>query len=519
MPSLSLQTHLVSAQPQLPFVSVDPRGFKTALQSLTGFLIQHDIRATLWLKLPKDDAWWVDVWQYGQQAPGCSLYSLGEQTGMPPESLAASLKPIPIQQDADLKREYLCLAVADDFVGVLLAARIPPGTPTPDKRTLKLYSSMSGSAAAALSSGIKTIIESSLKKEVEAAVEVSTSDSLESPSEGAERASEIDESAIAGMAVLRQWERYFPEDLCRRNTQPLADAYLNWQMQFQEDLRSQLAAYRSTHKDAGSAALSTLSSNFLNQAGQELQSPLTTIKTALTLLGSPTLKLAQRQRYLEMISTQCDRQKSLITSVIDLLQIQTTEALPAQALQLADIIPGIVSTYQPIAEEKGIMLAYTVPSTLSEIMGVEAELKQVVIHLVNNGIEVTPKEGRVWVSAAPRGTNFVALTVQDSGPAISKTDSAKLFEAFYRNPSNSDGDAGTGLGLTLVKQLVKRMGGSVSVDSAPGQGTTFTILLPVHHLRDATKIKAATQSANNSSGATGASEDGRVGASFAAVGS
>lgn len=471
MPSLSLQTHLVTACPQLSAVSVDPRGFKLALQSLTKFLIDQQVPATLWLKLPKDKAWWTDVWTYGQQAAGCCLYTLGEPIGQPPENLAASLRAIAIEQDEDLKREYFCLAVASNFVCVLLAVRTPPGAPpSADKRTIKLYCSTAGRTMATLSTGLKHIIERGLESGLNG-IEGGIEGGLPSAAEP----TMFPESAatMASRAVLSQWDRCFPAEALN-GEMPLTEAFLSWQLQSQEELRSQLATYRSAIKNEAHS----LSPDFLAQAGQELQSPLTTIKTALTLLGSPTLKLAQRQRYLEMITAQCDRQKSLINSVVNLLKAQTTAALTPRAIQLADMIPGIVSTYQPIAEERGIMLAHTIPAHLTEVLSVESELKEVVIQLINNGIQITPKGGRVWVSAAPHNANFVALTVQDSGVGLSKTDTAKLFDAFYHNPSSREGTLGSGLGLTLVQQLVNRMGGSISVESEFGRGTTFKILLP-----------------------------------------
>ncbi|MGC1310105.1 MAG: ATP-binding protein [Phormidesmis sp.] len=493
MPLLSLQTHLVSSQPQLPAISVDPRGFKAAIQSLVDFLIAHQIPATLWLKLPKDDAWWTDIWQYGQQARGCTLYTLGDQTGHPPDNLAASLCQIPVEQDGEFKREYLCMAVADNFVSLLLAAR--PASAV-DKRSLKLYGSTSGKAVAALSTDVRQIIEASLPaapaedNSLSESVSESVSESASNSDAEADAASQngsetslepapaVLKSSLAAQAVLSQWDHCFPAALLSCESLPLSDAFLAWQLQSQADMRSQLATYRSTAKTVGGVSYS-LSPDFLSQASQELQAPLTTIKTALTLLGSPALKLVQRQRYLEMISAQCDRQKALITSVIDLLQVQTSAIAPPQALQLADMIPGIVSTYQPIAEEKGIMLAYTVPPTLPEISSSESELKQIAIHLINNGIHITPKGGRVWVAAMPHNPNFVALTVQDSGAGIAKSDIARLFDAFHRRPGSDN--TGAGLGLTLVQQLVKRMGGSIAVDSAPDQGTVFKVLLPVHY--------------------------------------
>lgn len=452
MPSLSLQTHLVSARPQLPTVSTDPKGFKSSLQSLINFLIAHQVPATLWLKLPKGDAWWTDIWQYAQTAVGSTIYSLGDQTGMPPDSLAANLQPIAIDQDDDLKREYLCIAVADSFTATLLAVRTPPSAaPANNKRTISLYCSTSGQAVTGVSKGIAQVIERSIARQTE----------------------DNADAGMAGKAVLSQWERLFPASLLSCETLPLTESFLTWQMQFQEELRSQLVAARSPSKEP----LCPLSPDFIAKARQELHSPVTTIKTALTLLGSPALKLAQRQRYLDMISTECDRQKSLINSITELIKVQTTEALPPQEIQLANLIPGIVSTYQPIAEERGIMLAYTIPPNLAEVLGIESELKEIVIHLIKNGIQITPQGGRVWVTATAHNENFLALTVQDSGTGVSKADTNRIFEAFYRQ--STGGESSVGLGLTLVQHLVNRMGGSISVERAQSKGTLFKLLLPI----------------------------------------
>ena len=297
-------------------------------------------------------------------------------------------------------------------------------------------------------------------------------------------------------AALSQWGRSFPAQVLNQNVLPLSEAFLVWQLQFQENLRSQLNEYRNAASDqTETTRISTLSKSFLSRASQELQAPLTTIKTALTLLGGPTLKLVQRQRYLEMIATQCEHQKALITSVMELLEIQATEMKPVHPIKLSDLIPGIVSTYQPIAEERGIMLAYTVPDNLAEVMGVESELKQIVIQLINNGIQVTPKEGRVWVSAKAEGDRFVALSVQDSGANLTKADLDQLFQPFYQAAHDTRGG---GLGLTLVHQLVQRMGGTISVESTPGYGNNFKILLPVCNAVGESSVASGAIIASNS---------------------
>ncbi len=482
MSALSLQTRLTSLRPQPASVAVDPKGFKAALESFIQFLISHDVSATLWLKLPKDDAWWNDIWQYAQQAVGCTIYILGEPAGNSPDTLAASLRPIPVDWSVDpsgmLKREYLCLAVADNFMGSLLAARTLTSAPTSDKRNLQLYCTTAVRTMRALAAGIKDIIESTLSEDP---------------------AGDLggDEQSIAAAAALSQWGRSFPDNVLSNHVLPLSEAFLTWQIQFQEDLRSQLTESQNAPAESENAlASSDISSGFLGKASQELQAPLTTIKTALTLLGSPALKLSQRQRYLEMISSQCEHQEALIKGIVKLLQIQTTKSGTAQPIKLSDLIPGIVSTYQPIAEERGVMLAYTVPNHLERVSGVKAEIKQIVIQLINNGIQMTPKGGRVWVSATAEGDRFIALTVEDSGYGVAKVEVNRLFEAFYQVAGSSDG---TGLGLTLVHQLVQRMGGSITVDSTPNQGTRFKILLPIYPAAETQSDSAdlsAAQSAN-----------------------
>ncbi|MBE9060087.1 ATP-binding protein [cf. Phormidesmis sp. LEGE 11477] len=513
MSSLSLLARTVNLPSSPEAIAVDPKGFKAALQSFIQFLIVHQVRATLWLKLPKDDAWWQDIWQYAQQAAGCTIYSLGEQTGDPPDTLAASLRPIPIEQTVELKREYLCLAVCDQFVGSLVAARMPPGTAVLDKRTLRLYGSTSLSTIAALSANIKAIIESNLS--VPPSVSGPESSPESSPDTALNPSPEsTSEKDIAGAAALSQWERYFPETLWTQGPLPLSEAFLTWQMQHQEDLRSQINESRGLHSDKGKdkadsasrescRTAQSINADFLRQAREELQSPLTTIKTALTLLSSPTLKLTQRQRYREMIVAQCDRQTNLVNGIIELLQLQTTPSPQPQPISLSELLPGIVSIYQPIAQERNIMLAYTVPDQLATVLGVEAELKQVVVHLIKNSIQRTAKGGRVWVSAVPEAEDFIVLTVQDSGSHIPKVEINRLFEAFH--PSAEHGTAN--LDLTLVQQLVQRIGGGILVESPLDQDTLFKVRLPIQQpptaqLVSSKSAPAADRAVENDLGST-----------------
>jgi two-component system, OmpR family, phosphate regulon sensor histidine kinase PhoR len=143
---------------------------------------------------------------------------------------------------------------------------------------------------------------------------------------------------------------------------------------------------------------------FLSNVGQQLRTPLTNMKTALTLLNSPNLKPPQRQRYMDLLTQECDRQGSLIGSLLDLVSLdQMAERKVLEPLKLADIVPGVVSTYQPLAEEKGVRLAYTVPEDLPPVANLTPWLRQIVVNLLHNGIKFTPKGGQVWVRAKQQG--------------------------------------------------------------------------------------------------------------------
>jgi signal transduction histidine kinase len=292
------------------------------------------------------------------------------------------------------------------------------------------------------------------------------------------------------MDVVQHWERYCPPvEASSTAFLAMVDRWLLWQLRLQEHLRQAMVTYRQQALDMATLSsqnevlLDTLrlKDEFLNTVGQELRTPLTTIKTALTLLDSPHLKPPQRQRYMEMISHECDRQSALISGVLNLLQIETsasqTQLVP---VHLNETVPPVVSTYQPLAEEKGVMLAYTIPSSLPKVACPDMWLRQIMIHLLNNSIKYTPSGGEVWVTARP-GDDVVEIEIRDTGIGIAANDLPKVFDYFYRG-RNLAGNAtdGAGLGLSIVQQLLMLCGGTIVVSSQPDRGTTFLVRLPIY---------------------------------------
>jgi signal transduction histidine kinase len=226
-------------------------------------------------------------------------------------------------------------------------------------------------------------------------------------------------------------------------------------------------------------SLGDFKDELIAQLMQELCTPLTNIKTALKLLESPAIKQSQRERYLGLIQGECDRQNSLITGAMRLLALdRTPDRSSINQVHLSQIIPGIVSTYQPLAAEKGINLGYTVSSNLPTVCCVELWLRQVAIYLLDNGIKYTPRGGQVFVRASLQG-DYVQLEFKDTGIGIQPTEISKVFDRFYRvrNLPNEENN-GAGLGLTIAQNILLRCGGSISVVSQVGIGSEFRVLFP-----------------------------------------
>ncbi len=442
--------------------------FKSLMSSLLDLLIEQQINAIVWAKLPKGEAWKSELDRYRANGnPAQQVYSFKNQRDL--DDLEA-VPSIQLSLDSPLRREYFLLIWSKDFSALLVAQRSKAlfsdslrspakcDSTTEDEGTEKKQSLI---ALLSLESKLTQAAIEMLRPV--AGIESLTLESGDSR-EGDLRAVEPERTALVAQLLARHIQRQ--EELWQRASTHRRQAELANLLQLQnEELLNTVR----------------LKDEFLNNVGQELRTPLTNMKTALTLLNSPNLKPPQKQRYMDLLVKECDRQSSLIRSLLDLVNLDLmAEPSIIQALQLIDVVPAVVSTYQPLAEEKGVRLAYTVPEALPSIACLNNWLKQIVINLLNNGIKFTPRGGQVWVRARQQG-DYVQLEFKDTGVGIAPSEIPKIFDRFYRVRQAIDEDTGgAGLGLTIVQQLLLRCGGSISVKSRIGEGSTFSILLPIY---------------------------------------
>ena len=146
-------------------------------------------------------------------------------------------------------------------------------------------------------------------------------------------------------------------------------------------------------------------------------------------------------------------------------------------IQLMDLIDRVYHMLQPLAGKQGITLECETEDLT--VNGDQTKLQQAFSNLIDNAIKYSPEDTVIKIKLYKKGRNAV-VDITDQGIGISEADQAHIFDRFYRvDKARSRGSGGTGLGLSLVDNIVKQHGGAISVKSALGEGSTFTIELPL----------------------------------------
>jgi signal transduction histidine kinase/CHASE3 domain sensor protein len=226
-----------------------------------------------------------------------------------------------------------------------------------------------------------------------------------------------------------------------------------------------------------------LKDEFFALVSHELRTPLTSIigYLELALEDDDTAPLdPQRRQFLEVVDRNAARLLRLVGDLLFAAQVKAgTLALERDTVDVARLARQAVEAAGPRAAQGGVDLEVEAPGELWMSQADGDRLGQMLDNLVVNGLKFTPAGGRVTVACVP-ADDEVHLSVRDTGLGIAPADQARLFERFFRAPSAvTEGVPGVGLGLTIVQAIVQGHGGTSSVDSAPGMGTTFRVTMPL----------------------------------------
>ncbi|MDH4189294.1 MAG: ATP-binding protein [Betaproteobacteria bacterium] len=262
----------------------------------------------------------------------------------------------------------------------------------------------------------------------------------------------------------------------------------------------ELAIRRRIETDSANAA----KTRFLANMSHEIRTPMNGVLGALDLLGRDGLSTEQRK----LLETATSSSKALLTVLDEVLDFAKVEAgkleLAYEPLMLRAVLQSAVSLFAPMAQRKGLALVSDFDPAVPEgVKGDAARLRQILLNLVGNAIKFTERGSiAVRVRRASGGSDarpIVVFEIEDTGIGIAGEMLPKLFTPFFQaDQSNQRRFGGTGLGLVISKRLAEAMGGELSVESVPGQGSTFRLNLQMDAQAGSSRKPAAVATTEQS---------------------
>jgi two-component system phosphate regulon sensor histidine kinase PhoR len=226
--------------------------------------------------------------------------------------------------------------------------------------------------------------------------------------------------------------------------------------------------------------------DFVANASHELRTPLAALSGFIeTLKGPARNDTAARERFLDIMEAQANRMARLIDDLLSLSRIElAAHVRPVTPIELVPVVRQVVDALQTLARDRGVDVNIDAPADRLVVPGDRDELIRVFENLIENALKYGGSGKRVEITLtrgkAPDGSDEAVASVRDYGPGIPAEHIPRLTERFYRvDITGSRALGGTGLGLALVKHVMNRHRGRLIIDSRIGQGSTFTIRLPM----------------------------------------
>jgi two-component system sensor histidine kinase KdpD len=221
-----------------------------------------------------------------------------------------------------------------------------------------------------------------------------------------------------------------------------------------------------------------LRSLMLDSITHELRTPLTAIKaSATTMLSSAAVSAEDQRELLTVIDEETDRLNRLIAQAVEMAQLDTQEVhMNLQPASMEDVIQhGIHACAMPLA---GRAISVTIEPRLPRVLADVTWLQKVICNLLENAAKYSSPGSPITVGAAAAG-DTITVNITDHGVGIAPSEQVLIFEKFYRGRGQAHRQPGTGMGLAISRAIIEAHHGTIGVSSVPGEGSTFTIGLPI----------------------------------------
>lgn len=241
---------------------------------------------------------------------------------------------------------------------------------------------------------------------------------------------------------------------------------------------------------ASQSAIAIMNAHLFNQSDliaeimHELKTPLMAISAASELLSRPEIPQEKHGQLVGMIKKESNRLSKMTKDFLDFARLESGRMrLSREAIDVAQMIEEVIDISLAQAAARQIEIVSNIakglptPNSQTAVIGDPDRFKQVLLNLVSNATKYNVDNGRITITAACQA-NELQISVADTGPGIEPEDIAHLFERFYRIPGSESAE-GSGLGLSVAQKIVEEHHGRITVGSTVGEGTIFTIYLPV----------------------------------------
>jgi two-component system phosphate regulon sensor histidine kinase PhoR len=221
-----------------------------------------------------------------------------------------------------------------------------------------------------------------------------------------------------------------------------------------------------------------LQSDLIGEFVHQIRTPLSALSAAAHLLKNNRVDEGQKSKMIGILEAEIESLSDMSSSFLDLVRLESgKKRYKVSEFSLEDILIECHDLITSEAQKLNIKFEMDFPDSIPNIHGDRKQLKQALLNLLNNAVRYNKEDGEVNLKVISEKEQII-ITISDTGLGIPKNDQKKVFEKFYRVREHRDKAQGTGLGLSVVKQIIQGHGGEISLSSQENVGTTFTVILP-----------------------------------------
>lgn len=222
-------------------------------------------------------------------------------------------------------------------------------------------------------------------------------------------------------------------------------------------------------------------SAFVERLSRDIRSPLTAIRGYAELLALGDPLDAQQAMFLERMQFGIESVTHLVDGLTQLSELEADYTSAYEPTQLVTIVQYALEGAEKQIADAEIVIRAELPVEVPHMIGVPVRLREMVEHLLDNSVKNMPQGGTIDVSVSNAEEGVVLLVIRDNGIGIMPTDQIHVFDKFYRGRASSRLYPGSGLGLSIVANIVEQHNGRIWLESQEGQGTTFTVMFPTQN--------------------------------------